>query len=31
MTDLWYLGLGLGGFVALALMAYGFQRLKAEE
>jgi len=29
MMDLWYLG--LGGFVALALMTYGFQRLKAEE
>lgn len=29
--DLWYLGLGLGGFVALALMTYGFQRLKGEE
>ena len=31
MTDLWYLGLGVGGFVALALMTYGFQRLKAKE
>ena len=28
--DLWYLGLGLGGFAVLALMTYGFQRLKAE-
>ncbi len=29
--DIWYLGLGLGGFVLLALLTRGLGRLKSEE
>ena len=29
--DLWFLGLGLGGFALLVLMTYGLQSLRSKE